>query len=107
MGDRVIDSENGIVQKLHDLKDGRFVLESVSTNVGAIIEANKRQLNNVDRSKKMGEFVHVGRVDSVVLDRWCREDGINYLAPENKGMLLKKLEQRENRMFKTHPGKFA
>lgn len=106
MSGRVIDSENGIVSILHDLKDGRFVLEKKS-DVTAIIEANKRQYNDVDRSKRMGEFVHVGRVDTVVLDRWCKEDGINYLAPENKGMLLKKLEQRENRMFKTHPGKFA
>ena len=68
MSGRIIDAENGRVEKLHDLKDGRFVLESVSTNIGAILEANKRQLNDVDRSKRMGEFVHVGRVDSVVMD---------------------------------------
>jgi hypothetical protein len=106
MSGRVIDAENGIVTKLHDLKDGRFVMEKVS-DVSAIIEANKRQYNAVDRSARMGDLVHVGRVDAVVMDRWCKEDGINYLAPENKGLLLKKLEQRENRMFKTHPGKFA
>lgn len=106
MSGRIIDVGDGVVTKLHDLKDGRFVMERIS-DVSAILEANARQRNSVDTSARMGDLVHVGRVDAVIMDRWCKEDGINYLAPENKGMLLKKLEQRENRLFKTHPGKFA
>lgn len=103
---KVLDVDHGVVTLMHDLGD-RVVVERKSTNIGAIIEANKRQSNDVSRSARMGEMVHVGRIDAVVLQDWCNKDGINYLAKENQGLLLKKLEQRENRMFKTHPGKFA
>ena len=101
----VIDVETGFTQVYHQLSDGRHVLEKKSNAIGAIIEANKRDYNNA--SGRMGDFVMVGRIDAVVLEKWCREDGVNYLAPENKGKLLKKLEERDNRLFKTHPGKFA
>lgn len=103
MAGRLISDDGSTKQYFHDLGD-RHVIQKVSDPT-AIIEANKRTYN--EAGGRMGEFVMVGRVDAVVLERWCREDGINYLAPENTKLLLKKLEQRENRCFKTHPGKFA
>jgi hypothetical protein len=106
MAGRVMDVDNGVVTKMHNLGD-RVIVERESYNIGAILEANKRQLNDVDTSKRMGDMVHVGRIDAVVLQKWMSEDGINYLAKENQGLLLKKLELRDNRLFKTHPGKFA
>jgi hypothetical protein len=103
MAGRLISDDGSTRQYFHDLGD-RHVIQKVSDPT-AIIEANKRAYN--DAGGRMGEFVMVGRVDPVVMERWCREDGINYLAPENIKPLLKKLDQRENRCFKTHPGKFA
>lgn len=105
MAGRILDSDSGIVTKMHNLGD-RVVVERVE-DVTSILEANKRQFNDVSTSGSMGEMVHIGRIPVVVMDRWCKEDGINYLAHENKGLLMKKLEQRDNRLFKTHPGKFA
>lgn len=105
MAGRIVDADMGVVTKMHDLGD-RVVIERVE-DVSAIIEANKRQFNDVSTSSRMGEMVHVGRIPVVVMERWMQEDGINYLAKENKGLLLKKLEERDNRMFKTDPRKFA
>lgn len=105
MQSRIIDTDTAFTQVYHELSDGRVVVEKKSNVIGAIIEANKRQIN--DAGGRMGEWQMVGRVDPVVMEKWCREDGINYLLPEHSKALLKKLEQRENRLFKTHPGKFA
>lgn len=104
MSKRILNTgEAGVTTVWHDLGDS-VVIEKVSDS-SAIIEANKRQYN--DAGGRMGDMVHIGRVDAVMMDRWCREDGINYLLPENGKLLLKKLEQPENRYWKTHPGKFA
>lgn len=105
MAGRIIGVSDGVVTKMHDLGD-KVVIEKVE-DVGSIIEANKRQKNSVDTSARMGELHHVGRIPAVVMDRWMIEDNINYLAKENRGLLLKKLEQRDNSMFKTDPRKFA
>lgn len=105
MAGRIVDADRGVITKMHDLGD-RVVIERVE-DVTAVLEANKRQFNDVSTSARMGDMVHVGRIPCVVMDKWCQEDGINYLAKENKGLLLKKLEERDNRMFKTDPRKFA
>ena len=102
---QILSADGGVLTTYHE-EDGKTIVKR-ETDLTPLLEANKRQYNDVSRSGRMGDFVHVGRVDSVILDKWSKEDGINYLSPENKGMLLKKLEQRENRLFKTHPGKFA
>jgi hypothetical protein len=105
MSGSILDRSNGITTSYHE-EDGKTIIKR-ETDLTDLIEANKRRYNDVTKSDRMGDFVMVGRVDAVVLDRWCKEDGINYLAPENKGKLLKKLEHPDNRFFKTHPGKFA
>lgn len=102
---RLLSNEDG-VQTIYHKEDDKVVIER-KTDISGLLEANKRQYNDVQKTARMGDFVHVGRIDTVILDKWCREDGINYLAPEHKGKLLKKLEERDNRLFKTHPGKFA
>jgi len=99
----LVDQDTGVTTIFHDDGD-RVALERVQ-DVSAIVEANKRALN--DASGRMGEFQHVGRIPIVVLERWMKEDGINYLDKDNTQALLKKLELRDNRLFKTHPGKFA
>lgn len=95
--------EDGKKTVYHDLGD-KVVIERLS-DASAVIEANKRQM--LDTTGRMGEFVHIGRVPTEIIDRWSREDGINYMAQENAMKLVKKLEERDNRLFKTHPGKFA
>jgi hypothetical protein len=100
---RVLEQDGDMTTIYHDLGD-KVVIQKVQ-DVSPILEANKAQYNAA--SGRMGDLVHVGRIPKVVMDRWIIEDGINYLSPENKGLLLKKLEQRDNRLFKVHPGKFA
>lgn len=93
----------GVTTIWHDLGD-EVVIEKVSDS-SAIIEANKRKYN--DAAGRMGDMVEVANIDAVMLDRWCREDGINYYHQDNLRLLLKKVHQPENRYWKTHPGKFA
>lgn len=102
---RVLEKDGDVTTIYHDLGD-KVVIQKVQ-DVDPIIEANKAQYNAASGWMGNMAMVHVGRVPKVVMDRWILEDGINYLAPENKGLLLKKLEDRDNRMFKVHPAKFA
>lgn len=100
---RLIEQDNGVATVYHDLGD-RVVVQNVQ-DVSAIVEANKRAYNDASGCKS--EMVHIGRIPVVIMERWCKEDGINYMAKENMKALLRKLENPDNRMFKTHPGKFA
>ena len=100
---RLLEQDNGVSTVYHDLGD-RVVIERLQ-DVAPIIEANKRQYN--EAGGRMGEMVHIGRVPAVVIDQWCKEDGINYLDKANRKALLAKLHHPDNRMFKTHPGKFV
>lgn len=85
-------------------EDGKVYVQRVE-DVSAVIEANKRQFNDAPSLNRT--FVEIGNIPGTVLHRWCREDGINYLAKENLKLLVRKLEERDNRLFKTHPGRFA
>lgn len=95
--------EHGKQTWLH-VEDGKHYVQRVE-DVRPIIEACKTLKN--EATGRMGEMQLVGLIPGTVLHRWMREDGINYLAHENKGLLMKKLEERDNSIFKTHPGKFA
>jgi hypothetical protein len=56
----------------------------------------------------MGDGMHhVGRIPVVVLERWMKEDGINYLAKENSHLLMRKLHERDNKVFKVDPRNFV
>ena len=105
MTGRIMSVEEGVKTTYHKEDDKVYIKRE--SDITALLEANKRQYNDVSRAERMGEFVHIGRIDAVMLDKWRKEDGINYLLPENSKLLLKKLELPENRLFKTHPGKFA
>jgi hypothetical protein len=103
MKSTVVHSDDGVKTILHKTHD-TVAVERVQ-DVSAIVEANKRAFN--DASGRMNEFQHIGRIPVVVMDRWCKEDGINYLLKENMPLLVKKLHHPDNKFFKTHPGKFA
>jgi len=103
---RVIDNDNGIVTKLYHQAD-RLVVEKLQ-DIKAIVEANKQQANAVTKLSKMGDGMHhVGRIPVVVMERWMREDGINYLAHENRDLLMRKLHERDNQCFKVDPRNFV
>ncbi len=99
---KVLEADDGVTSVYHDLGD-QVVIERVQ-DVSAIIEANKRQSN--EATGRMGEMVHIGRIPVVIMDRWIKEDGINYLLKDNMPLLMKKLHHPDNKFMKTHPGKF-
>lgn len=103
MSRRFLHTDGNITQYYHDLGD-KIVIQKVE-DVSAVVEANKRALNENSKRSPMGEFVRVGCIPATVMERWCREDGINYLTDTRA--LLKKLEDPDNRAFKTHGARFA
>lgn len=103
MRSTVVDIDNGIKTILHQTHD-TVAVEKVQ-DVSAIVEANKREYN--DSTGPMGEFQKIGSIPFVVMDRWCKEDGINYMLQENTKALVKKLQHPDNRMFMTRKGKFV
>ena len=103
---RVIDSDNGVLTRIYHQAD-RVVVEKLQ-DIKAIVEANKRQANAVTTLSKMGDGMHhVGRIPVVVMERWMKEDGINYLAKENSHLLMRKLHERDNKVFKVDPRNFV
>lgn len=106
MSRRLLEQDGDITRYWHDLGD-KVVIESVQ-DVGEALEQNKRLRNSYSKLDKMGDGIqHVGFIPTVVMERWIREDGINYLSAEHKGKLLKKLASPEYAYLRTHPGKFA
>lgn len=100
---RLLDSNRGITSIYHE-QDGQMIVEKVQ-DVTDIIESNKQKRNSV--SGRMGDLVHVAEIPMVVLEKWCNEDGINYLRPEHKKALMRKIHERDNSLFKVHPGRFV
>lgn len=75
-----------------------------SADVEANIEANKREY--IDNTHaRFGDMRRVASIPMVIIDKWCAEDGINYLAPEHAGALKRKLNDPDNRFLRTMPGK--
>lgn len=101
---RLLDSDRGINTVYHE-QDGQVIVEKVQ-DVTSIIERNKRKFNE-SGGGRMGDLVHVAEIPMVLLERWCNEDGINYLKPEHKKALMRKIHERDNAFIKVHPGRFV
>lgn len=105
MADRaLLDVDESGKRTIFAEEDGIIRIERYE-DVTALIEANKRKFN--DPAPLNRTFVEIGDIPGTVLHAWCREDGVDYFLKENLKKLVAKLEQRDNRVFKTHPGRFA
>lgn len=100
---RLLEVDERGIQRYYREQDGQMIVEKVQ-DVTAIIDDNKRRKNEV--SGRMGDLVHVAEIPFVLLERWCQEDGINYMAQENRKALMRKIHERDNSFVKVHPGRF-
>lgn len=70
----------------------------------AVIEANKREINDHAGGYKSEGFNKVGTIDKVVYLAWCRKKGIGTEeAWKDNELLLTFLRDPDNAAFRTHP----
>lgn len=101
---RILSVEEGIVTRADYDHASETLIIKQSADIEANIDANKREFNE-NMHSRYGEMKKVASIPTVVIDKWCADDGINYLAPEHKGALVRKLNDPDNRFFRTMPGK--
>lgn len=103
MGSIVDRDGNVMTTYIHDEASDLLVIKT-SADVEANIEANKREYND-NANARFGDLKRVASIPVVVMEKWIAEDGINYMAPEHKDALRRKLNDPDNRFMRTMPGK--
>lgn len=103
MGSIVDRDGNVMTTYIHDEASDLLVIKT-SADVEANIEANKREYND-NLHSRFGDMKRVASIPVVVMEKWIAEDGINYMAPEHKDALRRKLNDPDNRFMRTMPGK--
>lgn len=63
------------------------------------------QARNNESGNWKGEMHHVASVHPVVIEQWWSELGSNPLAPENRGWLMKRLNDRDYSKFRVKSGR--
>jgi hypothetical protein len=61
--------------RFHPGNDGTFVI-SAHQDVEPILEANKAMKNN---GKQKGDFRLVASIPNIFIEKWIREEGVNYM----------------------------
>lgn len=103
MGSIVDRDGNVMTTYIHDEASDLLVIKT-SADVEANIEANKREYSD-NANARFGDMKRVASIPVVVMEKWIAEDGINYMAPEHKDALRRKLNDPDNRFMRTMPGK--
>lgn len=100
---RILDADGGVLESFHyDDASDRTIIKT-EQDVEPILRQNKSAYGSAP--SRFGDMAHVARIPLVVLEKWGNEDGINYLAPENRKALLAKLNDPDNRFLRTRPGR--
>ena len=84
------------------------LLFRTTDDIGDMLAHNKRELNDPQKDLRMRR--KVASVPTVILDAWIKE-GIDYRLiqkdPEMRKKFFAKLNDPDNRFFKTHPGRIG
>lgn len=95
-----VDHETGTKTYFHPDGEGGFTLETLQ-DVEPTLEQNKLLYNDVDERARYGEkLTRVASIPLVVWMQWSREGDIN-----DPAYIRKKLNDRDNLLFRTRPGK--
>lgn len=100
---RILDADGGMVETFHYDHAGDRTIVRLEQDVEPILKRNKSAYNAAP--SRFGDMAHVATVPMVLIEKWGSEDGINYLAPENRKALLAKLNDPDNRFLRTRPGR--
>ena len=103
MGSIVDRDGNVMTEYIYNAYDDSLTVKR-SADIEANVESNKREYIDNQHSK-FGDLKRVASIPVVVMEKWIAEDGINYMAPEHKDALRRKLNDPDNRFMRTMPGK--
>jgi hypothetical protein len=85
----------------YDESSDKLIIERIQ-DVEPILESNKRAMNNACAGWK-GEFHRVASIPLVIIEKYKNEKGIDLM--NDKEALNSFLNDRDNRCFRTKPGK--
>lgn len=84
-----------------------FVIRQ-SMDINAILDDNEQRCNDGEKSwTENRDMVHAARIPEIVLEKWRLEEGIDWRTAEGWEKCLQKLDEPENRLFRTWPGKIG
>lgn len=102
-GGQILDSNGGVLSEFHyDRSEERAIINTVQ-DVEPYLERNKQEYHSAP--SRFGDVAKVASIPEVIMEKWCNEDGINYMAHENRHLLRKKLNDPDNQFLRTRPGK--
>jgi hypothetical protein len=99
-----VDTYTGRHTVAHSDGEGGLILET-KQDVSHIIEANKRQYNQVGSTDKWGDLTHVARLPLTVVDDLNRKGIMRGFAVVNEKEFKTFLNDPDNRFFRTRPGR--
>jgi hypothetical protein len=101
-------SSKGILERMtYSESDDKFIVRQ-SQDINAILDDNEKRYNEGDLSwTPSRDMVHAARIPEIVLEKWRLEEGIDWRTKEGWQKVLQKLDEPENRLFRTWPGKIG
>ena len=76
-------------------------------DVEPVLEANKASMRQAEERPLRGDFRRVARIPTVLLEKWLREDGIDFSTKQGWKRVLAKLEEPEYKFLRTSPGRIG
>ena len=94
-----VDRWAGTTTYAYSDNEGGLILETVS-DVEPLLEQNKALHADTDERAPFEEFTRVASIPLVVWEQWKKEGDVR-----DKAFLRKKLNDPDNRFFRTRPGR--
>lgn len=92
--------------KLHYTAHEDTLIVERTQDVQAILDDNKRQFNDTPEFGKFGgDMTKVASIPLVVLEKWQKEEGLNYLNKEDWPKIMAKLNDGDYKLLRTYNGK--
>lgn len=92
------------VEILH--QDGDDFAIETRADVEANLKRNHMLREYTDGYNQSRDMRHIASVPVVVVEEWNRIHGVDVLAKDNRKLLKRLLNDRDNYMFRTCPGTF-
>ena len=77
------------------------------SDVEPVLIANQASMRQAELSPLRGDFRRVARIPTVLLEKWLREDGIDFREKDGWQRVLAKLDDPEYKFLRTSPGRIG
>lgn len=77
------------------------------SDVEPVLIANQASMRKAQESPLRGDWRRMARIPTVLLERWLREDGIDFRTKQGWKRVLSKLDEDEWKFLRTSPGRIG